>query len=87
MSISVCVPGISGKMGMEIAKLVLLDNTNITLSSGVVRDQTKLNQNTSNFDQKIITSDLNQAISNCDVCVDFTRPEYSMNIMCFLLFV
>ena len=54
MSISVCVPGISGKMGMEIAKLVLLDNTNITLSSGVVRDQTKLSQNTFNFDQKII---------------------------------
>ena len=81
MSISICVPGISGKMGMEIAKLVLLDNTNITLSSGVVRDQTKLSQNTSNFDQKIITSNLNQAISNCDVCVDFTRPEYSMNII------
>ena len=81
MSISVCVPGISGKMGMEIAKLVLLDNTNITLSSGVVRDQNKLSQNALNFDQKIIFSDLNHAISNCDVCVDFTRPEYSMKII------
>ena len=81
MSISVCVPGISGKMGMEIAKLVLLDNTNILLSSGVVRDQAKLSQNISNFDQNIITTNLNHAISNCDVCVDFTRPEYSMNII------
>ena len=81
MPISICVPGISGKMGMEIAKLVLLDNTNILLSSGVVRDQAKLSQNISNFDQNIITTNLNHAISNCDVCVDFTRPEYSMNII------
>ena len=81
MSISVCVPGISGKMGMEIAKLVLLDNTNITLSSGIVRDHIKSSNTPLNFDQKIITSDLNHAISNCDVCVDFTRPEYSMEIL------
>ena len=81
MSISVCVPGISGKMGMEIAKLVLLDNTNITLSSGIVRDHIKSSNTPLNFDQKIITSDLNYAISNCDVCVDFTRPEYSMEIL------
>ena len=81
MSISVCVPGISGKMGMEIAKLVLSDNTNITLSSGIIRDQAKLSNTPLNFDQKIITSDINYAISNCDVCVDFTRPEYSMKIL------
>ncbi len=81
MSISVCVPGISGKMGMEIAKLVLLDNTNITLSSAIVRDHIKSSNTPFNFDQKIITSDLNHAISNCDVCVDFTRPEYSMEIL------
>ncbi len=81
MSISVCVPGISGKMGMEIAKLVLLDNTNIILSSGVVRDHVKSIKTPLNVDQKIITSDLNCAISNCDVCVDFTRPEYSMEIL------
>ena len=51
MSISICVPGISGKMGMEIAKLVSLDNANITLSSGVVRDVNKISQNLSNFEQ------------------------------------
>jgi len=66
---------------MEIAKLVLSDNTNITLSSGIIRDQAKLSNTPLNFDQKIITSDINYAISNCDVCVDFTRPEYSMKIL------
>ena len=49
MSIRVCVPGISGKMGMEIAKLVLSDNTNIRLTSGVVRDLSKVNHNTIKF--------------------------------------
>mgnify|MGYP005633002673 FL=1 len=39
MSINVCVPGVSGKMGMEIAKLILLDESDIVLSSGVIRDQ------------------------------------------------
>tara|TARA_S200000501_G_C20834964_1_gene748940 strand:- start:694 stop:1428 length:735 start_codon:yes stop_codon:yes gene_type:complete len=81
MSISVCVPGISGKMGMEIANLVLLDNTNITLSSGVIRDKANLSKTLLNFDEKIITSNLEFAIKNCDVCVDFTRPEYTMNIL------
>ena len=85
MSISICVPGISGKMGMEIAKLVSLDNANIILSSGVVRDVNKISQNLSNFEQnfeqQIITQDLSSAILNCDVCVDFTRPEYSMKII------
>ena len=61
MSISICVPGISGKMGMEIAKLVSLDNANIILSSGVVRDVNKISQNLSNFEQnfeqQIITQD------------------------------
>ena len=81
MSISVCVPGISGKMGMEIANLVLLDNTNITLSSGVIRDKANLSKTLLNFDEKIITSNLEFAIKNCDVCVDFTRPEYTMKIL------
>ena len=81
MSIRVCVPGISGKMGMEIAKLVLLDNTNIRLSSGVVRDSSKVNKNLSHLSKDLIFSDLSQAISNCDVCVDFTRPEYTMMIL------
>tara|TARA_A100001011_G_scaffold322210_1_gene343489 strand:+ start:1749 stop:2483 length:735 start_codon:yes stop_codon:yes gene_type:complete len=81
MSISVCVPGISGKMGMEIANLALLDNTNITLSSGVIRDKANLSKTLLNFDEKIITSNLEFAIKNCDVCVDFTRPEYTMNIL------
>ena len=81
MSISVCVPGISGKMGMEIANLVLLDNTNITLSSGVIRDKANLSKTLLSFDEKIITSNLEFAIKNCDVCVDFTRPEYTMKIL------
>jgi dihydrodipicolinate reductase len=42
MPINVCIPGISGKMGIEIAKLVLLDASNMRLSSGVVRDQMKI---------------------------------------------
>ena len=77
MSISVCVPGITGKMGMEIARLVLLDNTNIRLSSGIARDLSKLNKSNPNIDEEIITSDLNEAISRCDVCVDFT--SWSIN--------
>ncbi len=66
---------------MEIANLVLLDNTNITLSSGVIRDKANLSKTLLNFDEKIITSNLEFAIKNCDVCVDFTRPEYTMNIL------
>jgi 4-hydroxy-tetrahydrodipicolinate reductase len=81
MSISVCVPGITGKMGMEIARLVLLDNTNIRLSSGIARDLSKLNKSSPNIYEEIITSDLNEAISRCDVCVDFTRPAYCMDIL------
>ena len=81
MSIRVCVPGVSGKMGIEIAKLVLSDNTNIRLTSGVVRDLSKVNHNLSYLSKDLIFSDLNHAISNCDVCVDFTRPEYTMEIL------
>lgn len=81
MPIKVCIPGISGKMGIEIAKLVLLDESNMTLSAGVIRDQAKTVQCIPNIDSKIITTDLDQAISNCDVCIDFTRPEYSMEII------
>ncbi len=81
MSISVCVPGITGKMGMEIANLILLDNSNIILSSGIVRDEENLSKNSFNFDKEIITSNLEFAIRNCEVCVDFTRPEYSMQIL------
>ena len=66
---------------MEIANLVLLDNTNITLSSGVIRDKANLSKTLLNFDEKIITSNLEFAIKNCDVCVDFTRPEYTMKIL------
>ncbi len=66
---------------MEIANLALLDNTNITLSSGVIRDKANLSKTLLNFDEKIITSNLEFAIKNCDVCVDFTRPEYTMNIL------
>jgi 4-hydroxy-tetrahydrodipicolinate reductase len=81
MSISVCVPGVSGKMGMEIAKLILLDESNIVLSSGVVRDQNINNDKLSFLDNSILTSDLHHAISNCDICIDFTRPLYSMLIL------
>ncbi len=81
MSIRVCVPGVAGKMGIEIAKLVLSDNTNIRLTSGVVRDLSKVNHNLSYLSKDLIFSDLNHAISNCDVCVDFTRPEYTMEIL------
>ena len=82
MSINVCVPGISGKMGMEIAKLILSDKSNIYLSAGVIRDKNKKSDSLySNIDSKIITSDLDSAVSSCDVCVDFTRPEYSMEII------
>jgi len=66
---------------MEIANLALLDNTNITLSSGVIRDKANLSKTLLNFDEKIITSNLEFAIKNCDVCVDFTRPEYTMKIL------
>ena len=66
---------------MEIAKLVLLDNTNIRLSSAVVRDPSKVNKNLSHLSKDLIFSDLSQAIANCDVCVDFTRPEYTMKIL------
>ena len=66
---------------MEIANLILLDNTNITLSSGVIRDKPNLSKTLLNFDEKIITSNLEFAIKNCDVCVDFTRPEYTMKIL------
>ena len=37
MSANVCIPGISGRMGLEITK-VLLENSNLHLSSGVVRN-------------------------------------------------
>ena len=81
MPINVCIPGISGKMGIEIAKLVLLDASNMRLSSGVVRDQSKSIESLSSLDKKIIFEDLEQAVSDCDVCIDFTRPEYSMKIL------
>jgi len=82
MSINVCLPGISGKMGMEIAKLILLDKSNIDLSAVVIRDKNrKLDNLSSDINSKIITSDLDSAVSSCDVCIDFTRPEYSMKII------
>ena len=81
MPINVCIPGISGKMGIEIAKLVLLDASNMRLSSGFVRDQKKSIESLSSLDNKIISEDLEQAVSDCDVCIDFTRPEYSMKIL------
>ena len=81
MSISVCIPGISGKMGMEIAKLILLDESDMVLSSGVVRDKNINNDKLSFLDNSILTSDLHHAISNCDICIDFTRPSYSMEIL------
>ena len=37
MSANVCIPGISGRMGLEITK-VLLENSNLHLSSGIVRN-------------------------------------------------
>ena len=81
MSINVCIPGISGKMGMEIAKLVLLEKSNMRLSSAIMRNHNEKNNSLSNIDKKIITSDINHALSNCDVCVDFTRPENTMQII------
>ena len=81
MSIRVCIPGISGKMGMEIAKLVLSDNTNLILSSGVVRNDSEV-PNLLNLSKNIISSSgLDNAISDCDVCVDFTRPKFTMEIL------
>jgi len=81
MSINVCVPGVSGKMGMEIAKLILLDESDIVLSSGVIRDQNINNDKLAHLDNSILTSNLDHAVSKCDVCIDFTRPEYSMSIL------
>tara|TARA_B100001996_G_scaffold185575_1_gene141935 strand:- start:848 stop:1585 length:738 start_codon:yes stop_codon:yes gene_type:complete len=82
MSINVCLPGVSGKMGMEIAKLILLDKSNIDLSAAVIRDKDrKLDSLSSDINKKIITTDLDSAVSSCDVCIDFTRPEYSMEII------
>ena len=54
MSINVCIPGISGKMGMEIAKLVLLEKSNMRLSSAVMRNHNEKNNNFSNIDKKIL---------------------------------
>ena len=81
MSINVCIPGISGKMGMEIAKLILLDKSNIELVAGIARNQDKNSHIASFVNSEIILTDLDQAISKCDVCIDFTRPEYSMEIL------
>ena len=53
MSINVCIPGISGKMGMEIAKLVLLEKSNMRLSSAIMRNHNEENNSLSNIDKKI----------------------------------
>ena len=89
MPINVCIPGISGKMGIEIAKLVMLDESNIRLAAGVLRSDkitaaTETINKSLGVDQDsdfIISDNLQNSISNCDVCIDFTRPEYSMKIL------
>ena len=81
MTINICIPGISGKMGIEIAKLILLEKPNLNLLSGVVREKNKDNNKLSFLHDEIITTNLDQAISKCDVCIDFTRPDYSILVM------
>ena len=88
MSINVCIPGISGRMGLEIAKVVNF-SSDINLSSATVR------KNSRHFDQPIssilnypvngdnfkISDNLYMALENCDVCIDFTHPSYSLEIL------
>ena len=37
MPINVCIPGISGKMGLEIAKLILSQSSAMSLSAAITR--------------------------------------------------
>ena len=82
MTINVCIPGISGRMGLEIAK-VLLESSNLELSSGVVRNNSKISKELSllEISKEKLSTDLNSSIENCDICIDFTKPNYSMEIL------
>ena len=82
MTIKVCIPGISGRMGLEIAK-VLLESSNLELSSGVVRNNSKISKEISllEISKEKLSTDLNSSIENCDICIDFTKPNYSMEIL------
>ena len=82
MSANVCIPGISGRMGLEITK-VLLENSNLHLSSGVVRNinQIPKKMDLLDLDKDKLSSDLSKSIVECDICIDFTRPNYSMEIL------
>ena len=82
MSIKVCIPGISGRMGLEIAK-VLLENSNLELSSGVLRNASEISKELSllEISREKLSTDLNKSIESCDVCIDFTKPNYSMEIL------
>ncbi len=82
MSIKVCIPGIAGRMGLEIAK-VLLESSNLELSSGILRDNSKISKELSllEISKEKLSTNLNNSIEGCDICIDFTKPNYSMEIL------
>ena len=63
MSIKVCIPGIAGRMGLEIAK-VLLESSNLELSSGILRDNSKISKELSllEISKEKLSTNLNNSI-------------------------
>ena len=81
MPINVCIPGISGKMGLEIAKLILSQSSAMSLSAAITRKPKEQVNKYISIDNSIITSDIDDGISKSDVCIDFTRPENTMSLL------
>ena len=81
MPINVCVPGISGKMGLEIAKLILSESSAMLLSAAITRKSKQQVNKYISIDNNIITADIDYGISKSDVCIDFTRPENTMLLL------
>ena len=81
MPINVCIPGISGKMGLEIAKLILSESSAMSLSAAITRKPKSQVNKYISIDKNIITSDIDEGISKSDVCIDFTRPENTMLLL------
>lgn len=81
MPINVCIPGISGKMGLEIAKLILSQSSAMSLSAAITRKPKEQVNKYISIDNSIITSDIEDGISKSDVCIDFTRPENTMLLL------
>ena len=78
MSIKVCLPGLLGRMGQEVERAIL-QNNEFTLNSAIVRkEQIKTNKVTADC---LITDNINDAINESDICIDFSKPELSLRVL------